>query len=428
MQTDTEVALFDTTPRAAELEKVLTGFLGDSIYPSEGLYEEQVAAAGPDRQQPPVMEELKQKARSLGLWNFFLPHPEEGHDPLTNSEYAPLAELSGRSLYLAPEAMNCAAPDTGNMELLSMFGTPEQKERWLVPLMNGEIRSAYVMTEPQVASSDASNIETSIVREGDEWVINGRKWWISGVNRAACKLLILMGITAEDGARHARHSMVLIPRDAPGITVKRDLTVMGYNPFESHVEMTFEDVRVPVGNLLGEAGAGFAMSQARLGPGRIHHCMRLIGVCERALELMLHRASTRTTFGTRLIDQGVIREWVADARIEIDQARLYTLYAAHLMDTVGNREAASQISGIKVAVPNMAGRVLDRAMQVHGAAGLSGDFPLARMWTESRIIRFADGPDEVHRRAVARTEMRRFDAATSPRPTGLLAYLNTASG
>lgn len=428
MQTDTEVALFDTTPRAAELEKVLTGFLGDSIYPSEGLYEEQVAAAGPDRQQPPVMEELKQKARSLGLWNFFLPHPEEGHDPLTNSEYAPLAELSGRSLYLAPEAMNCAAPDTGNMELLSMFGTPEQKERWLVPLMNGEIRSAYVMTEPQVASSDASNIETSIVREGDEWVINGRKWWISGVNRAACKLLILMGITAEDGARHARHSMVLIPRDAPGITVKRDLTVMGYNPFESHVEMTFEDVRVPVGNLLGEAGAGFAMSQARLGPGRIHHCMRLIGACERALELMLHRASTRTTFGTRLIDQGVIREWVADARIEIDQARLYTLYAAHLMDTVGNREAASQISGIKVAVPNMAGRVLDRAMQVHGAAGLSGDFPLARMWTESRIIRFADGPDEVHRRAVARTEMRRFDAATSPRPTGLLAHLNTASG
>ncbi|XNL82650.1 acyl-CoA dehydrogenase family protein [Actinomadura madurae] len=408
--------------------KVLTDFLEEDVYPREALYEEQVAAAGPERQQPPVMEELKRKARSLGLWNFFLPHNEEGHEPLTNSEYAPLAELSGRSLHLAPEAMNCSAPDTGNMELLSMFGTPEQKERWLVPLMNGEIRSAYVMTEPQVASSDASNIETSIVREGDEWVINGRKWWISGVNRANCGLLILMGITSADGARHERHSMVLVPRDTPGITVKRDLTVMGYNPFESHVEMTFEDVRVPVGNLLGEAGAGFAMSQARLGPGRIHHCMRLIGACERALELMLHRATTRSTFGTRLIDQGVIREWVADARIEIDQARLYTLYTAHLMDTAGNRQAASQISGIKVAVPSMAGRVLDRAMQIHGAAGLSADFPLARMWTESRIIRFADGPDEVHRRAVARTEMRRFAAAMSPRPTGLLAHLKQAGG
>lgn len=422
-----EVELFGTTPRSVELEKVLARFLEEEIFPSERVYEQQVAAAGYDRRQPPVMEELKRRARSLGLWNFFLPHEEGGHEPLTNSEYAPLAELSGRSLFLAPEAMNCSAPDTGNMELLSLFGTPEQKERWLAPLMNGEMRSAYVMTEPHVASSDASNIETSIVREGDEWVINGRKWWISGVNRADCGLLVLMGITSQDGARHARHSMVLVPRDAPGITVERDLTVLGYNPFESHVEMTFEDVRVPVGNLLGQVGAGFAMSQARLGPGRIHHCMRLIGACERALELMLHRAGSRTTFGTRLADQGVIREWVADARIEIDQARLYTLYAAHLMDTVGNREAASQISGIKVAVPSMAARVLDRAMQVHGAAGLSADFPLARMWTESRIIRFADGPDEVHRRAVARTEMRRFEAATSPHPTGLLAHLNSVT-
>jgi acyl-CoA dehydrogenase len=420
--------VFETTPRAAELTKVLTGFLEDSIYPNEALYEQQAAASGDAREQPAIMEDLKRRARELGLWNFFLPHREEGHDPLTNSEYAGLAELSGRSLYLAPEAMNCAAPDTGNMELLSMFGTPEQKERWFAPLMNGEIRSAYVMTEPQVASSDASNIETSIVRDGDEWVVNGRKWWISGVNRANCRLLILMGITDPQGPRHARHSMVLIPKDTPGVTVRRDLTVMGYNPFESHVEMTFEDVRVPVTNLLGEVGAGFAMSQARLGPGRIHHCMRLIGACERALELMLHRASTRTTFGTRLLDQGVIREWIADSRIEIDQARLYTLYAAHLMDTVGNREAASQISGIKVAVPAMAGRVLDRAMQLHGAAGLSSDFPLARMWTESRVIRFADGPDEVHRRAVARTEIRRFESATTPRPTGLLAHLTTGTG
>jgi acyl-CoA dehydrogenase len=415
--------MFEPTARAAELEKVLTGFLEDSIYPNESVYEEQVRQAGLGRQQPPIMEELKQQARALGLWNFFLPHKEEGHDPLTNSEYARLAELTGRSLYLAPESMNCAAPDTGNMELLSMFGTPAQKERWFTPLMNGEIRSAYVMTEPQVASSDASNIETSIVRDGDEWVINGRKWWISGVNRAQCELLILMGITDPGGARHARHSMVLIPKDTLGVSVKRDLTVMGYNPFESHVEMSFEDVRVPVDNLLGEVGAGFAMSQARLGPGRIHHCMRLIGASERALELMIARANARTTFGTKLIDQGVIREWIADSRMEIDQARLYTLYAAHLMDTVGNQAAASQISGIKVVVPNMAAKVIDRAIQLHGAGGLSSDFPLARMWVESRIIRLADGPDEVHRRAVARTEIRRFAAATTPRPVGAMAHL-----
>jgi acyl-CoA dehydrogenase len=415
--------MFEPTPRAVELEKVLTGFLEDSIYPNEAVYEEQVLQAGLGRQQPLIMEELKTKARALGLWNFFLPHKEEGHDPLTNSEYARLAELTGRSLYLAPESMNCAAPDTGNMELLSMFGTSAQKQRWLKPLMNGEIRSAYVMTEPQVASSDASNIETSIVRDGDEWVINGRKWWISGVNRAQCELLILMGITDPGGERHARHSMVLIPKDTPGVSVKRDLTVMGYNPFESHVEMNFEDVRVPVDNLLGEVGAGFAMSQARLGPGRIHHCMRLIGASERALELMIGRANSRTTFGTKLIDQGVIREWIADSRMEIDQARLYTLYAAHLMDTVGNQAAASQISGIKVVVPSMAAKVIDRAIQIHGAGGLSSDFPLARMWVETRIIRLADGPDEVHRRAVARTEIRRFAAATTPRPVGAMAHL-----
>jgi acyl-CoA dehydrogenase len=416
--------MFDQTPRAAELEKVLTGFLEDSIYPAEAVYEEQARETGLDRAEIPVMQELKAKARGLGLWNFFLPHKEEGHDPLTNSEYAPLAELTGRSIEIAPESMNCSAPDTGNMELLSMFGTPEQKEQWLKPLMDGKIRSAYVMTEPQVASSDASNIETSIVRDGDEWVINGRKWWISGANKASCKLLILMGITDPDGARHARHSMVLIPKDAPGVTIERDLTVMGYNPYESHVQMRFEDVRVPVDNLLGDVGAGFAMSQARLGPGRIHHCMRLIGASERALELMIRRASTRTTFGTPLVDQGVIKEWIADSRMEIDQARLYTLYAAHLMDTVGNQAAASQISGIKVVVPNMAGKVIDRAMQIHGGAGLSSDFPLARLWTESRIIRIADGPDEVHRRAVARTEIKRFTSATSPKATGALAHLN----
>jgi len=274
-----------------------------------------------------------------------------------------------------------------------------------------------------VASSDASNIETSIVRDGDEWVINGRKWWISGVNRAQCELLILMGITNPDGDRHARHSMVLIPKSTPGVRIDRDLDVFGYNPFESHVEMTFENVRVPVDNLLGEVGAGFAMSQARLGPGRIHHCMRMVGAAERALELMIKRVNSRTTFGTKLVDQGVIREWMADSRMEIDQARLYNLYAAHLMDTVGNQAAASQISGIKVVAPSMAARVIDRAIQAHGAGGLSSDFPLARLWAETRIIRIADGPDEVHRRAVARTELKRFAAATTPRPTGAMAHL-----
>ena len=415
--------MFQTTPRAAELERILTGFLEESIYPNEALYERQVQASGASREQPVVLEELKVKAHELGLWNLFLPHPEEGHLPLTNSEYARLAELSGRSIGLAPEAMNCSAPDTGNMELLSMFGTPEQKDRWLKPLMAGEIRSAYAMTEPGVASSDASNIQTSIVREGDDWLINGRKWWISGAGRARCRLLILMGITDPDGPRHGRHSMILVPLDTPGVRIERDLTVMGYNPFESHVEIVFEDVRVPASNLLGDVGAGFAMSQARLGPGRIHHCMRLVGAAERALELMIRRASCRQTFGVQLVDQGVIREWIADARIEIDQARLYTLYAAHLMDTVGNRAAASQISGIKVVAPTMAAKVIDRAIQVHGAGGLSGDFPLARMWTEARIVRLADGPDEVHRRAVARTEITRFAAATTPEPAGLLAYL-----
>jgi acyl-CoA dehydrogenase len=423
IELDQEPAMFDPSPRAAELIGKLGGFLEQHVYPAEAVYEEQLRETGLARQQPPIMEELKAKARELGLWNLFLPHHEENHEPLSNSDYARLAELSGRSLYLAPEAMNCAAPDTGNMELLSMFGTPQQKKQWFWPLMEGRIRSAYVMTEPQVASSDASNIETSIVRDGDEWVVNGRKWWISGAHRPQCELLILMGITDPGGARHARHSMILIPKDAPGVHIERDLTVFGYNPFESHVEMTFDNVRVPVDSLLGEVGAGFAMSQARLGPGRIHHCMRMVGAAERALELMIKRANSRTTFGTKLADQGVIREWIADSRIEIDQARLYTLYAAHLMDTVGNQAAASQISGIKVVAPTMAARVIDRAIQTHGGGGLSSDFPLARMWTETRIIRLADGPDEVHRRAVARTELRRFAAATTPRPVGPQAHL-----
>jgi len=416
--------MFEPTPRAAALIESMTSFLEEEVYPAEAIWEEQVRGQRGVRQQPQVMEELKKKARDRGLWNLFLPHAEVGHEPMSNLDYARLAELSGRSIHLAPEAMNCAAPDTGNMELLSMFGTPWQKECWLRPLMDGRMRSAYAMTEPQVASSDAGNIQTSIVRDGDEWVINGRKWWISGVQRDRCELLILMGITDQSlEDRHRRHSMVLIPKDTPGVNVVADLEVLGFNPFESHVEMTFTDVRVPAGNLLGEVGGGFAMSQARLGPGRIHHCMRMIGMAERALELMIARVKSRATFDTPLVDQGVVREWIADSRIEIDQARLYTLYAAHLMDTVGNRAAASEISGIKVAVPNMASRVLNRAMQAHGGGGLSQVFPLARMYAESRIVRIADGPDEVHRRALARTELKRFDEAVNPYPHGASAHL-----
>jgi acyl-CoA dehydrogenase len=417
--------MFDPSPRAAHLLETMTQFLDEHVYPAEYAYEEQIREDDGSRRQPPVLEELKKRARSLGLWNLFLPHAEPGHEPLSNLDYAPIAELSGRSLHLAPEAMNCSAPDSGNMELLSMFGTDDQKQRWLWPLLEGSIRSAYVMTEPQVASSDASNIQLSIVRNGDEWVLNGRKWWISGAHRDACELLIVMGITDDDphAARHARHSMVLVPKNTPGITIERDLTVLGYNPFESHVELSFENVRVPLDHLLGDVGAGFAMSQARLGPGRIHHCMRMIGTAERALELMIDRARRRTTFGTTLADQGVVREWIADSRIEIDQARLYTLYAAHLMDTVGNKAAASQIAGIKVAVPAMASRVVERAIQAHGAAGLSQDFPLARMYAEARVVRIADGPDEVHRRSVARTELARFTETTTPRPHGVTAHL-----
>ncbi|MDT0202627.1 acyl-CoA dehydrogenase family protein [Nocardioides sp. AE5] len=421
--------MFQTSARGAELAERMQAFLADEVYRAERIHAEQVAEAGATRRQPPVLEELKQRAKQLGLWNLFLPHPEEDHQPIANLDYAHIAELSGRSPHLAPEAINGSAPDTGNMELLSLFGTAEQKQQWLRPLMDGTMRSAYVMTEPQVASSDASNIETSIVRDGDEWVVNGRKWWISGVLRPQCELLVLLGITdqSDEAPRHRRHSTVLIPRDTPGVRVVRELSVLGYEPFESHVEMVFEDVRIPVENLLGEVGGGFAMSQARLGPGRIHHCMRMIGMAERALELMIDRVHGRSTFGVPLVDQGVVRDWIADSRMEIDQARLYVLYTAHLMDTVGNKEAASQISGIKVVVPNMAAKVINRAMQAFGGAGLDGGVPLARMYAEARIVRIADGPDEVHRRSLARTELRRFADAVTPRPHGLTAHLDQPS-
>lgn len=399
---------FSLTPRAQELKEKLLAFMDERIYPAEEVYEEQMREAGDPEFNPPVIEELKAEARSRGLWNLFLPHATEWTEGLSNSEYAPLAEITGRSPHLAPEALNCSAPDTGNMELLTMFGTPEQQEQWLVPLLEGEIRSCFAMTEPDVASSDATNIQTSIVRDGDEYVINGRKWWSSGAGREDCKMAILMGKTDPEAHVYAQQSMVIVPLDTPGITDVDHLTVFGYLDRETHLELLFEDVRVPVDNLLGPEGGGFMMAQARLGPGRIHHCMRLVGMAERALEMMCRRALEREAFGKPIAAQGVVREQIADSRIEIDQARLLTEYAAWLMDTAGNKAARNEVAEIKVAVPNMACRVIDRAIQVHGGGGVSGRFPLAQMYAGARTLRIADGPDEVHRRSVARAELARY--------------------
>ncbi len=401
---------FSLTPRAQDLKERLLAFMDERIYPAEQVYDEQMKEAGDPEFNPPVIEELKAEARSRGLWNLFLPHATEWTDGLSNSEYAPLAEITGRSAHLAPEALNCSAPDTGNMELLTMFGTPEQQEQWLAPLLEGEIRSCFAMTEPDVASSDATNIQTSIVRDGDEYVINGRKWWTSGAGREDCKVAILMGKTDPEAHVYAQQSMVLVPLDAPGITEVDHLTVFGYLDRETHLELLFEDVRVPVDNLLGPEGGGFMMAQARLGPGRIHHCMRLVGMAERALEMMCRRALEREAFGKPIAAQGVVREQIADSRIEIDQARLLTEYAAWLMDTAGNKAARNEVAEIKVAVPNMACRVIDRAIQVHGGGGVSDRFPLAAMYAGARTLRIADGPDEVHRRSVARAELARYSA------------------
>jgi acyl-CoA dehydrogenase len=397
---------FTLSDTAQGLRDTLDAFLHEHVYPAEAVYEQQLRAAGDPHAQPAVMDELKAEARRQGLWNLFLPHATEWSPGLSNLDYAPLAELTGRSA-IAPEALNCSPPDTGNMELLTMFGTPEQQALWLKPLLDGELRSAFLMTEPAVASSDATNVQTSIVRDGDDWVINGHKWWISGAGDPRCRIGIVMGKTDPDAASHRQQSMVLVPLDAPGVTIERDLLVFGYNDREGHCEVRLENVRVPAEYLLGEVGGGFAMSQARLGPGRIHHCMRSIGSAERALELMCVRARDRVAFGAPLATQGVVQEAIADSRIEIDQARLLTLHAAWLMDTVGNREARGAISAIKVAVPTMAARVIDRAIQVHGGAGLSQDFPLAAAYAHQRVLRLADGPDEVHRRAVARLELRK---------------------
>jgi acyl-CoA dehydrogenase len=394
----------EPSPRARELHDELVSFMNDRVFPAEAAYHAHRVAGGPgDHSVPPVVEELKAAARERGLWNLFLP----AASGLSQLDYAGLAEVTGWSLELAPEATNGQAPDTGNMELLHLFGTEEQKRRWLEPLLDGTIRSAFAMTEVAVASSDATNIETSIVRDGDEYVVTGRKWWTSGVLDPRCRVLVVMGKTDPDGPRHLQQSMVLVPRDTPGVTVVRDLPVMGHHDQHGHGEVLLEDVRVPVANLLGEEGQGFAMAQARLGPGRIHHCMRAIGAAERALALMVDRATSRVAFGRPLAEQGLVRADVAESRIALDQARLLCRHAAKVIDEEGNRAAATLVSMAKVAVPRMALQVIDRAIQVHGGAGVSDDVPLAAMYGWHRAMRIFDGPDEVHLRQLAKAELGR---------------------
>lgn len=404
---------FAHSERSLELQARMNGFMDEHVYPAEAVYHHQRAEGADPHALPPVVEELKAKARDQGLWNLFLPDEQHGAG-LTNLEYAPIAEISGRSVEIAPEAINCAAPDTGNMELLHMFGTPEQQEQWLHPLLEGEIRSCFGMTEPAVASSDATNMQTTIEDDGDHYVINGTKWWSTGAADPRCKIAIVMGVSNPDGPRYAQHSMVLVPFDTPGVKVERHLTVFGYDDQHGHPLVSYTDVRVPKSNLLGQEGAGFALAQARLGPGRIHHCMRTIGVCERALELMVDRVSNRTAFGAPLSDRGVIREWIALSRIQIDQARLLTFNAAWKMDTVGNKHAKKEIAAIKVVAGRMACEIIDRAIQSFGGAGVSGDFPLAAMYAGARTMRIVDGPDEVHLRAIGRQEIK--ERAGSPAP------------
>jgi acyl-CoA dehydrogenase len=403
---------FELTDRCREYVERVRAFMDERVYPAEPVYEQQMRASGDPNFHPPVLEELKAEAQRRGLWNLFHPHPEWGPG-LTNVEYAPLAEIMGRSPHLAPEAMNCSAPDTGNMEVLTLFGTAEHQDRWLRPLLDGEIRSAFAMTEPAVASSDATNIETRIERDGDHYVINGRKWWTSNALHRNCRVLIVMGKTDSDGPKHRRQSMLVVPLDTPGVTIVRGLPVFGYQDREGHAEVVFEDVRVPSSALLAGEGDGFMISQARLGPGRIHHCMRSIGMAERALDLLCQRALARTTFGKPVADNANIQDWIAEARIELEMIRLLTMKTAWLMDTVGNRHARVEIAAIKVAAPQVALRVIDRAIQVHGGAGVSDDFPLAQFYAHQRTMRLADGPDEVHKRTIAQRELRKWAPAGS---------------
>ncbi len=417
---------FGYDARTLDLRKRLLAFMEERVYPAEAVFADQVTAAvgsGHPWERAPVTEDLKAEARSRGLWNLFLtgkaakavtalagaslPDP-----PLTNLQYAPLAEITGWSPALAPEALNCAAPDTGNMEVLAEFGSPRQQERWLRPLLEGTIRSAFCMTEPAVASSDAMNIATTITPDGDGYVINGRKWWSSGAMNPGCEIFIVMGVTGDAAHGHGRHSMILVPRDTPGITIKRGMTVFGYTDgtHGGHAEIVFDNVKVPRDNLIAGEGEGFAIAQARLGPGRIHHCMRQIGAAERALELLCRRASSRTAFGKTLAEQGVIQDWIAESRVRIEQARLLVLKTAWLMDTVGNKGAHTEIQAIKIVTPAMAEWVIDKAIQAHGGGGVSQDFPLAHLWASARSLRFADGPDEVHKRSMARRELRKATA------------------
>ncbi|HZS75790.1 MAG TPA: acyl-CoA dehydrogenase family protein [Ktedonobacteraceae bacterium] len=400
---------FAYSDKVNQLRQRVSDFMERYIYPNQQTYREQIAASGNPHHHAEIIDELKPKARAEGLWNLFLPDKEYGAG-LTNLEYAPLAEIMGRVGW-ASEVFNCAAPDTGNMEILAQFGTPEQKRQWLEPLLNGEIRSAFAMTEPDVASSDATNIQLTIRREGNEYVLNGRKWWISGAARERCKIFIVMGKTDPDNPdKHRQQSMILVPRDTPGLTIVRNLPVMGYVDNEGHCELRFEDVRVPASNLLGEEGSGFAIAQARLGPGRIHHCMRAIGAAQYALELMCQRAASRVAFGRPLIEQGVIQEWIAQSDMEIEQARLLTLKAAWMIDTLDKKAAQKEIAMIKVVAPQVMTNVVNRAIQVFGGAGLSDDFPLASMWAHGRTLHIVDGPDEVHKRSIARTVIRRLNA------------------
>ncbi|MBF6100454.1 acyl-CoA dehydrogenase family protein [Nocardia cyriacigeorgica] len=410
------MSLFDTSERAEKYRAELLDFMEAHVYPAEAVYDQQMRESGDPHFHPPILEELKAEARRRGLWNLFHPDPEWGPG-LTNLEYAPLAEIMGRS-FIAPEACNCNAPDTGNMEVLTLFGTDEHKEKYLKPLLEGTIRSAFAMTEPRVASSDATNVELSMVRDGDDYLLNGRKWFASNAMHKNCKVLIVMGKTDPNAAPHRQQSMMVVPIDAPGVTVMRNLPVFGYQDREGHAEIDFDNVRVPAKDVLKGEGEGFAISQARLGPGRIHHCMRSIGMAERALELMCRRARSRTTFGKPISDNANIQDWIAESRIEIEMIRLLTLKAAYLMDTVGNKEARTEIAAIKVAAPNIALKVVDRAIQVHGGGGVTDDFPLAMAWAHLRTLRLADGPDEVHKRAIARQELGKYRSAEAAANNG----------
>ena len=406
---------FAYSTKVEDFRTRLNDFMESHVYPAESTYRAQMEESGNPHHHPEVIEDLKKEARSRGLWNLFLPDDEDGAG-LSVLEYAPLAEITGRSPHLAPESINCSAPDTGNMEILHMFGTPEQKDVWLHPLLEGEIRSAFSMTEPDVASSDATNIRTRIERDGDDYVITGRKWFSSGAASERCRLSIVMGVTNPDADRHRMQSMIIVPLDAEGVDIEREPTVFGYQDRGGHPQILFDGVRVPASNLLGEEGGGFAIAQARLGPGRIHHCMRAIGAAERCVDLMVQRSQARTAFGRPLSDQGVVREWIADARIQIEQVRLLVLKTAWMIDNVGTKGARTEIAAIKVAAPNLLTSIADNAMQLFGAAGFTEDWPIAELYAMGRWLRIADGPDEVHRRSVARAELGRLGPGAVPEP------------